>query len=104
MKLFCIADDVKFGRDVMLGEFISQYGCSIGDNTKIGPFVEVQKNARVGSNCKIQSHTFFCEGVTTEDDVFVGHNVTFNNDRYPRATTANGKLQTDQDWECTPHA
>jgi len=102
MKFSCIADDVKLGRDVKLGEFINLYGCTIGDNTKIGPFVEIQKNARVGRNCKIQSHTFICEGVTIEDDVFVGHNVTFINDRYPRATTGDGKLQTEQDWECIP--
>ena len=102
MKYTCIADDVQLGSDVKIGEFVNLYGCAIGDNTKIGPFVEIQKNARVGRNCKIQSHTFICEGVTIEDDVFVGHNVTFINDRYPRATTSEGKLQTEQDWECTP--
>ena len=102
MKFTCIADDVQLGSDVKIGEFVNLYGCAIGDNTKIGPFVEIQKNARVGRNCKIQSHTFICEGVTIEDDVFVGHNVTFINDRYPRATTSEGKLQTEQDWECTP--
>jgi acetyltransferase-like isoleucine patch superfamily enzyme len=102
MKFTCIADDVQLGKDVKIGEFVNLYGCAIGDNTKIGPFVEIQKNARVGRNCKIQSHTFICEGVTIEDDVFVGHNVTFINDRYPRATTDEGTLQTEQDWECTP--
>ena len=102
MKYTCIADDVQLGSDVKIGEFVNLYGCAIGDNTKIGPFVEIQKNARVGRNCKIQSHTFICEGVTIEDDVFVGHNVTFINDRYPRAATGEGKLQTEQDWECTP--
>jgi acetyltransferase-like isoleucine patch superfamily enzyme len=102
MKFTCIADDVQLGSDVKIGEFVNLYGCAIGDNTKIGPFVEIQKNARVGRNCKIQSHTFICEGVTIEDDVFVGHNVTFINDRYPRATTCEGTLQTEQDWECTP--
>lgn len=102
MKFACIADDVQLGNDVKIGEFVNLYGCAIGDNTKIGPFVEIQKNARVGRNCKIQSHTFICEGVTIEDDVFVGHNVTFINDRYPRSTTGEGKLQTEQDWECTP--
>jgi len=102
MKFTCIADDVQLGKDVKIGEFVNLYGCAIGDNTKIGPFVEIQKNARVGRNCKIQSHTFICEGVTIEDDVFVGHNVTFINDRYPRATTGKGTLQTEQDWECTP--
>ena len=101
MKFSCIADDVKLGRDVKLGEFINLYGCTIGDDTKIGPFVEIQKNAQIGRNCKIQSHTFICEGVTIEDDVFVGHNVTFINDLYPRATTGDGKLQTEQDWDCT---
>ena len=94
----CIAPDVKLGVDVKLSKFINLYGCSIGDNTKIGAFVEVQKNASIGSNCKISSHTFICEGVTIEDEVFVGHNVTFINDKYPRATTAGGQLQTEQDW------
>jgi len=102
MKFSCIADNVKFGRDVKLGEFINLYGCTIGDNTKIGPFVEIQKNARVGSNCKIQSHTFICEGVTIEDDVFVGHNVCFINDKYPRATNELGELQTEADWTVEP--
>ena len=84
----CIAPDVKLGKDVKLSKFINLYGCEIGDDTKIGAFVEIQKNATVGKNCKISSHTFVCEGVTIEDDVFVGHGVTFINDTYPRATTA----------------
>lgn len=95
----CIAPDVKLGQDVKLSKFINLYGCEIGDNTKIGAFVEVQKNAKVGRNCKISSHTFICEGVTIEDDVFIGHGVTFINDIYPRATTASGALQTENDWK-----
>jgi acetyltransferase-like isoleucine patch superfamily enzyme len=102
MKFSCIADDVKLGRNVRLGEFINLYGCTIGDNTKIGPFVEIQKNARVGSNCKIQSHTFICEGVTIEDNVFIGHHVCFINDKYPRATNKLGELQTEADWAVEP--
>ena len=94
----CIAPDVKLGQGVKLAKFINLYGCEVGDNTKIGAFVEIQKNARVGKNCKISSHTFICEGVTIEDDVFIGHGVTFINDSYPRAT-ANGQLQTEQDWK-----
>jgi len=94
----CIAPDVKLGQGVKLAKFINLYGCEVGDNTKIGAFVEIQKNARVGKNCKISSHTFICEGVPIEDDVFVGHGVTFINDSYPRATT-NGQLQTEQDWK-----
>jgi acetyltransferase-like isoleucine patch superfamily enzyme len=85
-----------------LSKFINLYGCEVGDNTKIGAFVEVQKNARIGKNCKISSHTFICEGVTIEDDVFVGHGMTFINDSYPRATTPNGELQTEKDWEVEP--
>ncbi len=92
-----IAEDVKLGRNVKLSKFINLYGCTIGDNVKIGAFVEIQKNALVGNNCKISSHTFICEGVTIEDDVFIGHGVTFINDIYPRAT-AGGHLQTEQDW------
>lgn len=95
----CIAADVKLGRNVSLSKFINLYGCAIGDNTKIGAFVEVQKNASVGGNCKISSHSFICEGVTIEDEVFVGHGVIFTNDRYPRAANADGSLQTDRDWE-----
>jgi acetyltransferase-like isoleucine patch superfamily enzyme len=98
----CIADDVKLGRNVRLSNFINLYGCAIGDNTKIGAFVEIQKNANIGSNCKISSHTFICEGVTIEDDVFVGHSVTFINDTYPRATTPEGSLQSETDWRVEP--
>jgi acetyltransferase-like isoleucine patch superfamily enzyme len=95
---FCsIAPDVKLGRDVKLSRFINLYGCQIGDETKIGAFVEIQKNASVGQRCKISSHTFVCEGVTIEDNVFIGHGVTFINDSYPRATTS-GELQTEKDW------
>jgi acetyltransferase-like isoleucine patch superfamily enzyme len=94
----CIAPDVKLGQGVKLAKFVNLYGCEVGDHTKIGAFVEIQKNARVGKNCKISSHTFICEGVTIEDDVFIGHGVTFINDSYPRATAANGGLQTEQDW------
>jgi acetyltransferase-like isoleucine patch superfamily enzyme len=94
----CIAADVKLGRDVKLSKFINLYGCEIGDETKIGAFVEIQKNATVGKRCKISSHTFICEGVTIEDNVFVGHGVMFINDLYPRATTAAGGLQTEADW------
>jgi acetyltransferase-like isoleucine patch superfamily enzyme len=93
----CIAPDVKLGNNVKMSKFINLYGCTIGDNVKLGAFVEIQKNAFVGNNCKISSHTFVCEGVTIEDDVFVGHNVAFINDSYPRAT-ANGQLQTESDW------
>jgi acetyltransferase-like isoleucine patch superfamily enzyme len=97
----CIADDVKLGKDVKLSKFINLYGCSVGDNTKIGAFVEVQKKATIGQNCKISSHTFVCEGVIIHDDVFVGHGVMFINDTYPRAT-ADGKLQTEADWAVEP--
>jgi acetyltransferase-like isoleucine patch superfamily enzyme len=95
----CISDDVKLGSDVKLSKFINLYGCEVGDQTKIGAFVEIQKNAKVGRNCKISSHTFICEGVTIEDNVFIGHGVTFINDSYPRATTADGELQTENDWK-----
>jgi acetyltransferase-like isoleucine patch superfamily enzyme len=95
----CISDDVKLGENVKLSKFINLYGCEVGDHTKIGAFVEIQKNARVGKNCKISSHTFICEGVTIEDNVFIGHGVTFINDTYPRATIANGQLQTEADWK-----
>ena len=94
-----IAPTVKLGRDVKLSKFINLYGCEIGDETKIGAFVEIQKNARVGRRCKISSHTFICEGVDIEDNVFVGHSVTFINDLYPRATTASGDLQSEADWK-----
>jgi acetyltransferase-like isoleucine patch superfamily enzyme len=94
-----IAPDVVLGENVHLNEYINLYGCTIGDGTKIGPFVEIQKNAVIGRNCKIQSHSFICEGVTMEDEVFVGHGVMFTNDRYPRATTEGGGLQTEADWK-----
>lgn len=94
-----IGSNVKLGENVKLSKFINIYGCEIGDDTKIGAFVEIQKNAKVGSRCKISSHTFICEGVTIEDNVFIGHNVTFVNDTYPRATNATGGLQTEQDWK-----
>jgi acetyltransferase-like isoleucine patch superfamily enzyme len=93
-----IAADVRLGANVKLSKFINLYGCDVGDNTKIGAFVEIQKNARIGKNCKISSHTFICEGVEIEDGVFVGHSVTFINDSYPRAVTLDGQLQTEQDW------
>lgn len=95
----CIAPSVKLGKDVKLSSFINLYGCEIGDETKIGAFVEVQKNARVGRCCKISSHTFVCEGVDIEDNVFIGHNVAFINDSYPRAATTTGGLQTEADWK-----
>lgn len=97
-EFVCIAPDVKMGKDVRLSKFINLYGCEVGDETKIGAFVEIQKNASVGKRCKISSHTFICEGVTIEDNVFVGHSVTFINDIYPRATS-NGQLQTEKDWK-----
>jgi acetyltransferase-like isoleucine patch superfamily enzyme len=95
----CIADDVKLGLNVKLSRFINLYGCEIGDETKIGAFVEIQKRATVGKCCKISSHTFICEGVTVEDNVFIGHGVMFINDSYPRATAADGRLQTEADWK-----
>ena len=95
----CISADVKLGKDVKLAQFVNLYGCEIGDYTKIGAFVEIQKNARVGERCKISSHTFICEGVTIEDNVFIGHGVVFINDMYPRATTSEGQLQTERDWK-----
>jgi UDP-2-acetamido-3-amino-2,3-dideoxy-glucuronate N-acetyltransferase len=91
---------VKLGKNVRLRDFVNLYGCEIGDDVKIGTFVEIQKGVKIGNRCKISSHTFVCEGVTLEDEVFVGHNVTFTNDRYPRATNGNGHLQTEADWEC----
>jgi acetyltransferase-like isoleucine patch superfamily enzyme len=94
-----IAPDVKLGKDVKLSKFINLYGCEIGEETKVGAFVEIQKNAKVGRRCKISSHTFICEGVTIEDNVFVGHGVTFVNDSYPRSTTSGGELQTEKDWK-----
>ena len=95
----CVAPDVKLGLGVRLGRFINLYGCTVGDETKIGAFVEIQKNAIIGKRCKISSHTFICEGVTIEDHVFIGHGVTFVNDSYPRATAADGQLQTEADWK-----
>ena len=95
----CIAPDVKLGRNVKLSKFINMYGCTVGDDVKIGAFVEIQKNASIGNNCKISSHSFICEGVTIEDAVFIGHSVTFINDMYPRATAAGGALQTEADWK-----
>ncbi len=94
-----IAPDVRLGQNVKLAKFINLYGCSVGDNTKIGAFVEIQKNATVGDNCKISSHSFLCEGVTIEDNVFIGHGVMFINDLYPRSTTGDGQLQTEADWK-----
>jgi len=101
-EYLCIAPDVKLGKGVRLSKFINLYGCEIGDETKIGAFVEIQKNAKVGKRCKISSHTFVCEGVTIEDNVFIGHGVTFINDAYPRSTNPAGQLQTEQDWEVEP--
>jgi UDP-2-acetamido-3-amino-2,3-dideoxy-glucuronate N-acetyltransferase len=95
-----IAPDVKLGRNVKIFAFVNLYGCEIGDETRIGTFVEIQKGAKIGANCKISSHTFICEGVTIESGVFVGHGVTFINDRFPRATSAEGQLQTEADWDC----
>jgi UDP-2-acetamido-3-amino-2,3-dideoxy-glucuronate N-acetyltransferase len=100
---FCvIAPDVKLGRDVKIHHFVNLYGCEIGDGSSIGSFVEIQKGARVGRNCKVSSHSFICEGVTVEDEVFIGHGVVFINDKYPRATTESGALQTDLDWRVVP--
>jgi acetyltransferase-like isoleucine patch superfamily enzyme len=97
---FCsIAPNVKLGEGVKLSKFINMYGCEIGDETKIGAFVEIQKNSSVGRRCKVSSHTFVCEGVTIEDNVFIGHGVTFVNDSYPRATTPDGEIQTETDWK-----
>jgi acetyltransferase-like isoleucine patch superfamily enzyme len=95
----CISDDVKLGKNVRLSKFINLYGCEIGDETKIGAFVEIQKNVRIGKFCKVSSHTFICEGVIIEDQVFIGHGVTFTNDSYPRATTTAGSMQTESDWK-----
>src|SRR3954469_7221017 len=97
-----IAPDVKLGRDVSIYHFVNLYGCEIGDGSKIGSFVEIQKGAKIGDNCKVSSHTFICEGVTIEDEVFIGHGVNFINDKFPRATTAGGTLQTDSDWIVAP--
>jgi len=97
-----IAPDVKLGRNVRIYGFVNLYGCEIGDDVKIGTFVEIQKGAKIGKCCKISSHSFICEGVTLEDDVFIGHGVVFTNDLHPRATNGNGQLQTDEDWKCIP--
>jgi acetyltransferase-like isoleucine patch superfamily enzyme len=97
-----IASSVILGENVSLQDFINLYGCRIGDNTKIGPFVEIQRNVTVGRNCKIQSHSFLCEGVSIEDEAFIGHGVMFINDRYPRSATASGALQTEGDWKVVP--
>lgn len=102
MKFVAIAPDVKLGQGVKIAEFVNLYGCTVEEGTRIGTFVEIQKNASVGKNCKIQSHTFICEGVTLEDNVFIGHSVTFINDKYPRATTAGGELQSEADWKVEP--
>ncbi len=91
--------NVKLGKDVLIYDFVNLYGCTIGDNTKVGTFVEIQKNSSIGKNCKISSHTFICEGVEIEDNVFIGHNVTFINDKFPRAVNDDGKMQTDSDWK-----
>jgi Serine acetyltransferase len=99
VKLVTIAPDVKLGENVKVYNYVNLYGCEIGDETKIGCFVEIQKNAKIGKRCKISSHTFICEGVTIEDNVFIGHNVTFINDKFPRATNGKGTLKTDEDWE-----
>ncbi len=102
MSLSKIAPSVKLGKDVKIFDFVNLYGCEIGDNTKIGTFVEIQKNARVGKNCKISTHTFICEGVDIEDDVFIGHGVMFINDKYPRSVTNGGTMQTEADWKVVP--
>ena len=103
MNKYCsISPDVRLGKEVKFSKFINLYGCEVGDHTKIGAFVEIQKNARIGENCKISSHSFVCEGVTIEDNVFVGHGVIFINDTYPRATTSDGELQTEKDWKVEP--
>lgn len=102
MKFVSISDDVKLGKNVKIFNFVNLYGCKIDDNTKIGTFVEIQKGATIGKNCKVSSHTFICEGVHIMDNCFIGHNVTFINDKYPRATNPEGNLQTETDWECIP--
>ena len=102
MEYCVIAPDVKLGKNVRVFSFVNLYGCEIGDNTKIGAFVEVQKNAAIGRNCKISSHTFICEGVCIEDNVFIGHNVTFINNLHPRAVTSEGRMRIDDDWEVIP--
>jgi acetyltransferase-like isoleucine patch superfamily enzyme len=101
-RMQLIASDVHIGRNVAIRDFVNLYGCSIGDNSRIGTFVEIQKGSRIGRNCKISSHTFICEGVQIDDDVFIGHGVMFTNDAYPRATASDGTLKTDADWICVP--
>jgi len=102
MELQSIAPDVKLGENVKIHKFVNLYGCEVGDHTKIGCFVEIQKKAKIGKYCKVSSHTFICEGVTIEDEVFIGHNVTFINDKYPKATNGGGRLQTEEDWTVQP--
>ena len=102
MKYCIIADNVKLGKDVKYFSFVNLYGCEIDDRTKIGAFVEIQKGVKIGKDCKISSHTFICEGITVEDQVFIGHNVTFINDKYPMATNPDGSMQIDDDWVCVP--
>ena len=102
MELRCISPDVVLGKNVKISVFTNLYGCTIGDGTKVGAFVEIQKGVIIGRSCKISSHSFVCEGVTIQDNVFVGHNVTFINDKYPRATRADGSLQTEEDWDVVP--
>jgi len=97
-----ISPDVKLGRDVRIYAFVNLYGCEIGDESKIGTYVEIQKGAKIGARCKISSHTFICEGVTIEDECFIGHGVMFINDKYPSSTTSSGQLQTEADWVCVP--
>ena len=97
-----LAPDVKLGKNVRIYDFTNLYGCEIGDDVKIGTFVEIQKGSKIGNRCKVSSHTFICEGVTLEDEVFIGHGVTFTNDRFPRSTAADGRLQTEADWKCIP--
>ena len=102
MEYCRISDDVRLGKNIQIYAFVNLYGCIIEDNTKIGTFVEIQKGSKIGKNCKISSHSFICEGVTIEDGVFIGHNVTFINDAYPRSTNEHGELQTEDDWVCVP--
>jgi len=102
MKFQRITPDVKLGKDVKICDFVNLYGCEIGDGSKVGSFVEIQKGVKIGKNVKISTHTFICEGVTIEDDVFIGHNVSFINDKYPRSTTKDGELQTENDWKVVP--
>ena len=102
MELKKISSDVKLGKNVTIHDFTNLYGCEIGDNSKVGAFVEIQKNVKVGKNVKVSTHTFICEGVTIEDNVFIGHNVSFINDKYPRSTNEKGELQTDKDWKVVP--